>query len=642
MIKCFTFENFKSFEKAELNLEALTTLIGTNSSGKSNAIEGIAILAKSATGIELNTILDGTKSTGAVVRGGSRGCARFKTNAFKLGCLIDLDDTNDLLYEIKIGVGDRVGIEEEGLYLVKRDTFGPKTSKIFKTKKAEDGRAEIKVQYKNGMRGNDPDTICIRSSAILPQMVVKMRRDTEEEKTIISYMDRVVSHLKNIRMLDPVPSVIRDYVRTSDVELRQNCDNLSAVLYEMCKDTLKKDRLLEVVRGLPENDVEDIEFIETLKQKRNACDYSQSRLAQELQISRQNLNEIENGKTKASKEMKHILLHYLDYCNCTQPFTLTIDYLRVRFPTTDALEIIKNVLAMKSEYFIHEDYGMFGYEEQYIYGDISVNASKDSSMGVLLELRGMGCRNLEYVLQARGIDWYYFLSSCIDYQGVFKRIDLAVNDMGGLLDIEILRERYYANKVWKRSRTHEAVDSGKLSGTHGDTAKTFYIGSKNSSIYFCLYEKEKEQKSKGIKTNIKNRFEIRLKNGKAEQTIEQLVFTRNPEQTIASLILTQIDFPDYILWDIFLDNVTTSLPFIMTPVAVNMEKTKRWLERQVMPSLLMIKEIEKQTGANYLEEIDRHTRLTEKQELKIKQMTTDIADMIEKDTAVPQGNDGIF
>ncbi|MCR0505927.1 replication initiation factor domain-containing protein, partial [[Clostridium] innocuum] len=187
-----------------------------------------------------------------------------------------------------------------------------------------------------------------------------------------------------------------------------------------------------------------------------------------------------------------------------------------------------------------------------------------------------------------------------------------------------------------------AVDSGKLSGTHGDTAKTFYIGSKNSSIYFCLYEKEKEQKSKGIKTDIKNRFEIRLKSGKAEQTIEQLVFSRNPEQTIASLILTQIDFPVYILWDIFLDNVTTSLPFIMTPVAVNMDKTKRWLERQVMPSLLMIKEIEKQTGANYLEEIDRHTRLTEKQELKIKQMTTDIADMIEKDTAVPQGNDGIF
>ena len=145
----------------------------------------------------------------------------------------------------------------------------------------------------------------------------------------------------------------------------------------------------------------DMEFIEALKTKRNACGYSQSRLAKELHISRQNLNEIENGKTRAGKEMKHTLLHYLDYCKCTQPFTLNIDYLRVRFPTTDALEIIKNVLAMKAEYFIHEDYGLFGYEELYRYGEIIVTASKDASIGVLLELKGMGCRHLEHVLQAR-------------------------------------------------------------------------------------------------------------------------------------------------------------------------------------------------------------------------------------------------
>ena len=94
-----------------------------------------------------------------------------------------------------------------------------------------------------------------------------------------------------------------------------------------------------------------------------------------------------------------------------------------------------------------------------IYGEIIITASKDASMGVLLELRGTGCRHLEYVLQARDISWYSFLSRCMDYQGIFKRLDLAVNDMCGLLDIEILRERYYADKVWKRSRNHEAVDS---------------------------------------------------------------------------------------------------------------------------------------------------------------------------------------
>ena len=104
---------------------------------------------------------------------------------------------------------------------------------------------------------------------------------------------------------------------------------------------------------------------------------------------------------------------------------------------------------------------------------------------------------MEYVLQARGIDWYYFLSSCIDYQGVFKRIDLAVNDMGGLLDIEILRERYYANKVWKRSRTHEAVDSGKLSGTHGDTAKNFFISVQRIVLFtFACMKKKRNKKAK--------------------------------------------------------------------------------------------------------------------------------------------------
>ena len=387
----------------------------------------------------------------------------------------------------------------------------------------------------------------------------------------------------------------------------------------------------------------DIKFIETLKQKRKDCDYSQSRLAQELQISRQNLNEIENGKTKASKEMKHILLHYLDYCNCTQPFTLTIDYLRVRFLTTDALEIIKNVLAMKSEYFIHEDYGMYGYEEQYVYGDISVNASKDSSMGVLLELRGMGCRNLEYVLQARGIDWYYFLRCCIDYQGVFKRIDLAVNDMGGLLDIEILRERYYANKVWKRSRTHEAVDSGKLSGTHGDTAKTFYIGSKNSSIYFCLYEKEKEQKSKGIKTDIKNRFEIRLKNERAYYAVRDLLTHYDAERTAFSIINRYLRFVDIEedkrredwklndRWAWFIGKGREPLKLTTQPEPYTLSRTLNWIARQVAPTLKMLKRIDAGNNTEYLKNIEQHAKLTEKHEQIIKQQTAPVTELIEKE-----------
>ena len=49
---------------------------------------------------------------------------------------------------------------------------------------------------------------------------------------------------------------------------------------------------------------------------------------------------------------------------------------------------------MKEKYFIHYDYGYYGYRE------IKVMASGDEHMGIFLELKGASLRNREYVLQA--------------------------------------------------------------------------------------------------------------------------------------------------------------------------------------------------------------------------------------------------
>lgn len=88
MIKSFIFENFKSFEKAELSLEAITSLIGTNSSGKSNAIEGIQILAESAAGLELSVILDGTRNHNSHVRGGAKLAAALEPSRLNWAVLL--------------------------------------------------------------------------------------------------------------------------------------------------------------------------------------------------------------------------------------------------------------------------------------------------------------------------------------------------------------------------------------------------------------------------------------------------------------------------------------------------------------------------------------------------------------------------
>ena len=130
--------------------------------------------------------------------------------------------------------------------------------------------------------------------------------------------------------------VIRTYCTSHPVISTRQVEN--SISEAKIQGVCSYGRMPFLIGGMSMN---DMEFIEALKTKRNACGYSQSRLAKELHISRQNLNEIENGKTSASKEMKHMLLHYLDYCNCTQPFTC---FLASNFPHFHRYDSLKSAL----------------------------------------------------------------------------------------------------------------------------------------------------------------------------------------------------------------------------------------------------------------------------------------------------------
>ena len=105
--------------------------------------------------------------------------------------------------------------------------------------------------------------------------------------------------------------------------------------------------------------------------------------------------------------------------------------------------------------------------------------------------------------------------------------------------------------------------------------------------------------------------------------------TYNPHGLVFYLITDFVEFPDYPLWEIFLSHDT--LPLEMNPVPVNMERALQWLERQVMPSILMIEEIDRLTGTNYIKAIDEDTKLKEEQEMIVEQMCTDISEVIESE-----------
>ena len=67
--------------------------------------------------------------------------------------------------------------------------------------------------------------------------------------------------------------------------------------------------------------------------------------------------------------------------------------------------------------------------------------SMQEHLGVLLELKGRGCRQMESYLLAQERSWYDFMLDCLTAGGKMKRLDLAINDKAGILDIPKLKEK---------------------------------------------------------------------------------------------------------------------------------------------------------------------------------------------------------
>lgn len=258
LIKKVYFENFKSFVKTELQIENITTLIGTNAAGKTNAIEGMMILSEIMSGRDLSAILDGTKNSDSGIRGGARGCCRFDSDYFVLGCTVKYDESIDLEYRIKIEVRERVMVGEEKLSEVSSES----SKTMYYTKPADGQSGDIAVVCNNGQKGRNPDITCIRFSAVISQLATKLPQERQYGKKIVGYANAVINSFKNILYLNPETYQMRGYSLVNDTELKVNASNISSVLHALCQEARNKELLLDIMQKLPENKILDITFME--------------------------------------------------------------------------------------------------------------------------------------------------------------------------------------------------------------------------------------------------------------------------------------------------------------------------------------------------------------------------------------------
>ncbi len=418
--------------------------------------------------------------------------------------------------------------------------------------------------------------------------------------------------------------------------LMADCDNLRKISQISINTRLGVCRLNEST------------FITALKEKRLSYGVSQTRLAVMAGISREHLNRIEAGKVTLTDDMQDKLMEAVEKFNPDAPMFLLFDYVRIRFPTLDIQHVIRDILKLNIDYMLHEDYGHYKYTEHYYLGDVFVYTSQDEEKGTLLELKGKGCRQFESYLLAQGRSWYDFLMDALVEGGVMKRLDLAINDRAGILDIPDLTAKCNREECVSLFRSFKSYASGELV-KHNEQDKagmghTLYIGSLKSEVYFCCYEKNYEQYAKlGIpieEAPIKNRFEIRLKDERAYYAVRELLTHYDAEQTAFSIINHYIRFvdrepekrkTDWKLndrWAWFIGKDRPPVKLTTDPEPYTLERTLGWISRQVAPTLKMLKKIDAGNRTSYLKEIEDNAKLTEKHLQIIRQQTADTEELI--------------
>lgn len=253
-------KSFKSFRGETLPVDDVTVMTGRNSSGKSNALDGIEVLARLAGGEELADALDGRRREGGPVRGGSLACAPHGTSSFELGCTVSLGSD---LYKLDV----RVQVKPE-LRILHEHLRGPGPAlesghvdrrELLWTRRAESGDAGLQAEIFNGKRGGNP-VIPFRDNRLLTsQIPLRISPDNKADQAVVRGAEAVMAGLRGAFHLDPIPHLMRDFIPERDSDLRRTGENISAALQRLRRtDNETFERITSLVREVADDRIREL------------------------------------------------------------------------------------------------------------------------------------------------------------------------------------------------------------------------------------------------------------------------------------------------------------------------------------------------------------------------------------------------
>lgn len=260
MIRSIGMRNWKSFKESQLFIDPLTILIGSNASGKSNALDAFSFLNKATLGIPFSVIIE-------QMRGGIQWVCRNNTDSFSLSATVAESNENiDYIYFMEVErYNGSLQVKSESLqrlkYRSKENKNNPYSIYIYRTDPCDQDSPYITARTYNEKQGAPRP--CSRVQSILGQLYIQSTANILRSEITIA-LNTMHENLGQIFMLDPIPSHMRGFSQLSEV-LSSDASNIAGVISAFPEED-KKDleiKLSNYIKSLPEREIVEV-FSETV------------------------------------------------------------------------------------------------------------------------------------------------------------------------------------------------------------------------------------------------------------------------------------------------------------------------------------------------------------------------------------------
>ena len=308
-----------------------------------------------------------------------------------------------------------------------------------------------------------------------------------------------------------------------------------------------------------------------------------------------------------------------------EPVRALVDWVRVTFFDVPIEQVILVFLGMKLEDFQKIDKGRYRYRKTLRRGNISLYYDGvEEGMGILLDISGEGCRELE---SWEGfVGWKGFFEACLYHDCNFPRLDIAIDDRKGYFNMKQIEKKVDRKEVVSRFKGVEKHEKQSLSDDEPN-GMTVMFGSRQSMVCIRFYDKLKERARKKKDTggwDIWNRVEVELKDERAKKVVEYIAEGKKIGELVKGILAHYIRFVSkprgadsnkrrwktWRNWERFLKGVQ-AIKLGTAPEEKTIEENIDWIKRQVSKTMLKVVMAE---SMEFVEEII----VNDKNQLKLK------------------------